>query len=87
MEGNMIIKSYIDTVSDNLCNNALKSGISNPYYFRQEKDTKHITYIMMLWLLYYVKKSIANSKTITRPQSDWKFIAYFGYEKGNFLTI
>ena len=35
------------------------------------------------------KKSIANIITITRPESDWKFVTYFGYkneENKIFLT-
>ena len=77
IESNMNAKQCINTFRDNLCNSALKLGISYTYYFQQANNLKHTT----------CKKSIANDITITRPQSHWKFMANFGYgnlKKENF---
>ena len=47
IERNMKAKIYRISL-DNLCNNALKLGISNSYYFQQDNDPKHTAYITRL---------------------------------------
>ena len=77
-EGNVNAKQCIDKLRDNLYKNALKIEIPNLNYFQQDNDPQQIAYKIMVAI--QCKKSNANSTTINRPQSDWKFMAYFGYE-------
>ena len=58
IESNRNVKQYTDILRDNLCNKALKFGISDSYYFQQDNDPTHIACITKLWLLFNIKNKL-----------------------------
>ncbi|GFY20703.1 transposable element Tcb1 transposase [Trichonephila clavipes] len=64
IDGIMIARTYTDVLRDNLPQSAMKLGISNSYYFKQDNDPEHTAGISRMWLLYHVPRKLA-----TPPQS------------------
>ncbi|GFV42393.1 tc1-like transposase protein [Trichonephila clavipes] len=58
-DGIMTARTHTAVLRENLPQSAIKLGISNSYYFQQDKDPKHTAGITRMRLLYHVPRKFA----------------------------